>query len=103
MATLEERVAYLEGKVEEHSRAFPDLRDDISRLGQRFETRFTALEQRVDNLADRIDRRFEGVDRRIDALDDKVSRQFIWTVGIQITTLIAVLGAVLGAVVLVRG
>jgi hypothetical protein len=40
-----------------------------------------------------MDARFEGVDRRIDALDDKVSRQFVWLVGLQVTTLVAIVGA----------
>ena len=88
MATAEERLAYLEGKVEEHTRAFPAFHDDVGRLEHRFETRFSALEQRVDNLADRMDRRFE-------ALDDKVSRQFVWMVGIQVTILVAVVSAML--------
>jgi hypothetical protein len=67
MAGMEQRVAYLEGRVEEHSQMFVDLRNDIRRL------------------------------------DDKISRQFLWLVGLQVTTLVAVLGAVFGAVVLVRG
>jgi len=35
------------------------------------------------------------VDSRIDRLDDKVSRQFPWLVGLQITTLLAVVTALL--------
>lgn len=31
-------------------------------------------------------------------VDDRMSRQFMWTVGIQITTLLAVLGALLARV-----
>ena len=50
--------------------------------------RFEALEQRVDTLVDRMDRRFEAVDQ-------KMSRQFTWMIGIQITTLIAMIGVVL--------
>jgi hypothetical protein len=49
----------------------------------------------VDRRFDIIDRRFEAVDRRIDRLDDKVSRQFVWLVGIQVTTLVAIVGALL--------
>lgn len=33
--TLEERVAYLEGKVEEHSRGFAGLREMVIRLDQK--------------------------------------------------------------------
>ena len=73
MGPLQERVAYLEGKVE-------DIRDLL-----------TELNRRVDRIEQRIDR----VEHRIDGLDEKMSRQFLWLVGIQITTLIAVVGAVL--------
>jgi uncharacterized protein Yka (UPF0111/DUF47 family) len=73
MGTLQERVSYLEGKVE-------DIRDLL-----------TELNRRVDRIEQRIDR----VEHRIDGLDDKMSRQFLWLVGIQVTTLIAVVGAVL--------
>ena len=66
MSSIEERVANLEGKVSEQSHAFVELRNAVGRLEQ-----------------------------RMAALDDKMSRQFHWVVGIQITILIAMLGAVL--------
>jgi chromosome segregation ATPase len=76
MATLEERVAYLEGKVEEHSHAFLAIRDAIARLEQRMDARFDA-----------IDRRFEAVDRRFNTID----RHFVWMVGIQVTSILALM------------
>jgi hypothetical protein len=77
MPTLEERVAYLEGQVSELSHVWTDIRDSIRSLERRMDTRF------------------EAVDRRIDGLDDKVSRQFVGIVGIQVTTLVAIVGALL--------
>jgi len=73
MVTLEERVAYLEGQVQQYPQMFLALREDIAQVSRR-----------VDRIDDRVDR-----------LDDKVSRQFIWLVGIQITSLIAMLGTLL--------
>jgi hypothetical protein len=35
------------------------------------------------------------VDRRIDALDQKLSNHFVWLVGLQVTTLVAIIGALL--------
>lgn len=84
METLEERVAYLEGKVEEHSRGFASVRDSIAHLEQRMDARFETIE-----------RRFEAIDRRFELMDDKMSRHFPWLVGIQVATLIAVVGALL--------
>lgn len=84
MQSIEERVAYLEGQVSEQSSALLEVRDTVRSLEQRMDSRFEA-----------VDRRFDTVDRRIDSLDDKVSRQFVWLVGIQVTILVAVVGALL--------
>jgi hypothetical protein len=72
--SLEERVAYLEGKVEEHSRGYAQIRDDIQQVLQ--------LDQRLSTC--------------IDALDEKFSRWFAWLKGILVTALLAQLG-LLGA------
>jgi uncharacterized coiled-coil protein SlyX len=109
--SLEERVAFLEGKVEEHSRGLGEFRDMIAELG----SRITAVDQKLDRLReelvaridavhDRLDARINAVDEkvdrfreelasRIDALDNKVSRQFIWLVGLQVAVLLSVIGA----------
>ena len=70
MPTIEERVAYLEGQVGD------------------FDARFDQLERRFESRFDQLERRFES-------LDDKVARHFTWLVGIQVTTLIAIVGALL--------
>lgn len=75
MATLDERVAYLEGRVEEHARSVDGISEALA------------------SLEGRMDRRFEAVDRRFEALEEKMSRQFMWLVGIQVTTLASVLAA----------
>ena len=86
--TLEERVAYLEGKVEEHSRGYGELREMMIHLDQKVDRFREELSGRIDAL----DHRLTG---RIDALDEKFSRYFLWTIGIQITILLAVIGALL--------
>ncbi len=88
MQTLEERVAYLGGQVSEHGHTLVDIRDSIRDLERRFDARFDQLERRFETRFDVIDRRFEG-------LDDKVARHFTWLVGIQVTTLVAIIGALL--------
>jgi hypothetical protein len=84
VATLEERVAYLEGRVQEQFNGIDSLHDAVVHLERRIDGRFEA-----------IDRRFEGVDRRLDGLDDKISYQFVWLVGIQVTTLAAIVGGLI--------
>src|SRR5688572_15126102 len=91
MATLEERVAYLEGQVSEHSHTLIEIRDSVRHFEQlegRCDTRFDQLERRFET-------RFDVSDRRFEALDDKVARHFTWLVGIQVTTLAAIVGALL--------
>ena len=88
MSTLEERVAYLEGKVEEHSHGFAELREMIIHLDQKVDRFREELCSRIDSL----DARLNG---RMDSLDAKFSHYFLWTIGIQITVLLAVIGALL--------
>ena len=99
MPTIEERVAYLEGQVSEQSHALLEIRDSVRHLEQRMEARFDSFEQRMearlDSFEQRNDARLAGVDRRIDGLEDKVSRQFVWTVGVQVTTFVAIVAALL--------
>jgi ABC-type phosphate transport system auxiliary subunit len=45
------------------------------------------------SLENRLQRRFERVDQRFDALDAKMSRQFMWLAGMLLTTLVAVVAA----------
>jgi uncharacterized coiled-coil protein SlyX len=80
MPTLEERVAYIEGQVSEQSHALVEVREAVR------------------SLEHRMDAHFDTVDRRIDALDEKVSRQFVWLVGLQVTALIAIVGAFIAIV-----
>ncbi len=72
MASVEERVAYLEGRMEDHAVIVTDLRNGIREL------------------------RDETV-RQFEALDDKVDRHFTWLVGIQVASLVAVVGALVGS------
>lgn len=84
-ASLEERVAYLEGKVEEHSRGYAQLREDIHQIRQHI----LHIDQKIDPFRDELS-------GRIDALDQKFSRWFAWLAGILITALLAQL-SLLGA------
>jgi uncharacterized coiled-coil protein SlyX len=73
MPSIDERVAYLEGRIEDHTTAFAELRADLREI--RVEIRELRSEMR--------------------ALHEQVSRQFTWMVGIQMTVLVAILAAFL--------
>jgi hypothetical protein len=87
MAAPEERIAVLETMVNEHALTHVEFRDALLRMEQRIDARF-----------DRIDDRFARADDRFTRLDDTISKLFTWTVGIQITVLLAVVGSLLGLV-----
>ena len=70
MQTVGERVAYVEGQVNEHSHTFVEIHESVRHLEQRMDTRF-------------------------DGLDQKMSRQFLWLVGIQVTALLTFVSALL--------
>ncbi len=84
MGALEERVAYIEGRVEEHSRTVGEVRELI-----------LALDQKLDRRIDAVDRRFDAVDRRFDALDTR----FGWILGVESAILVAVVAALIAPAV----
>ena len=82
MIAIDERVAFVEGRMAEQSLMFADLREAIA-----------SLERRLDARLDRLDGRFND-------LQSELSKNFRWVVGIQVTTLITVVAALFGAVAL---
>ena len=98
---VEERLTVAEQKVEENARAIEGLRGAVVELGrrmdQRFEAidqRFEAMERRFEAMESRFDRMEQRFEQRLDRLDQQMSRQFFWVVGIQITTVLAMTGAI---------
>ena len=92
--TVEERVTEVEYKVAEYARSIDGLRETIVEGFKAMDRRFEAMDRRFEAM----DRRFEDMgqrfDRRLEVVDENMSRQFRWIVGIQITTLLAMIGAI---------
>ena len=76
MLRIDERVAFLDGRVREQSDTMNDLREQ-----------FRALR-------DQMDRRFEHVDARFDAIDKRMGKQFMWLVGLMVTLQAATIASV---------
>jgi uncharacterized coiled-coil protein SlyX len=91
MPSLEERVAYLEGRFGEQGQITDGLRDDIA--GVRGE--MLRLFQHMDKRFEHMDKRFGHVDRRLDQADAKLDRHFTWIVGVQMASFLAIFGALL--------
>lgn len=76
VGTLEERVAYLEGRGEEHAAAIAEVRLDVRDL------RGEVRDLRTD------------MNRRFDQMDANFDTKFTWMIGFQFATLMAVIAAV---------
>ena len=70
MAGLDERVAYLEGRMEDHSALMADIRSEMRALRS-------------------------DMDRRFDHLDQKIDRRFTWLVGVLVGVLLALVSLAL--------
>jgi len=73
VATIEERVAYLEGSVEGHSDMVDGIRDALVSLEARMDRRFEGLEHRFDQRLSALDRK---IDEGFAASDRKFSDGF---------------------------
>ena len=91
MPTIEERVALVEGQMSGQSHVLVELRDAVRHLDRKMDARFEAVDIRFGQT----DHRFDRLERRIDNIDDKLGRYFMWVVGTQVTTLVAVVGTLL--------
>lgn len=81
MGNLDARVGQLEGRMLEQSEGIADIRDGVARLDAKLTDGIVRLDMRISSEVAR--------------LDDKMSRQFIWTVGMLVTVLAAVVGGLI--------
>jgi hypothetical protein len=89
----------MEGRVVEHAEMFSDIRDGMAGLGQRMDRLEERMERRFEQVDARfvqIDGRFLQVEARLDLLGAEMSKNFRWLVGIQITTTVTVVAALIG-------
>jgi predicted nuclease with TOPRIM domain len=90
MPVVDERVSLLEAKMEGVGATLIRIEGLLAGLHQMV----TGLDQRVDKL----EQRFDKLDLRIDRLDDRMVKLFLWVIGIQTTTLIAIMAGLFGIV-----
>lgn len=102
MASLDERVAYLERRMEVHTAVMADLRADVrgirAELGQvRSELRTEAGQLRTEMGQLRAEMHAGMGELRSDIrrLDQKMDRHFTWLVGMLVGVLLALLGLTL--------
>ncbi len=89
MRAIDERLAFLEGRVAEQSQMFSDLTGAMA-----------SMEQRIEARLNRIDDRLVRMDGRDAEVQLELSKQLRWVVGIQVTTLITIVAALVGTLTL---
>ena len=94
---MDERVAFLEGRVNEQSQMINGIRDALVGLEERMDRRFEGIEQRLSALDRKMDAGFAAMNQRMDAGVAAQDHRFAWLVGIQLTTTAAVVGTLLAA------
>lgn len=95
---MEERLARLEGIVDQFPQMVAMLQNGIDALRSdhvSLRGGMAAIRGEMSALRNEVHERMNRLDGRIDRLEDRMARQFVWLVGLQVTTLVAVLGAVL--------
>jgi len=98
MGALEERVAYLEGRGEEHAVAIGEVRADIRDLRADMNRRFDRIDGRFDHIDGRFDYingQFQHMDRRFERLETRFDSRFMWLVGLQFATFMTIIAALL--------
>ncbi len=97
MATVEERLAFVEGRLQELAGGYAQLREDIRDLREHV----LHLDQKVDRFREELTGRTEALGTtlggRMDALDDRVTRWLRWLVGILVTALLTQIGVLSAA------
>ena len=66
------------------------IREALASLEHRMDVRFEAVDRRFEAMDRRLDGFEQRVDKRLGSLEDRMTRQFFWLVGIQVTTLTAI-------------
>jgi hypothetical protein len=88
---VQERVARMEGRVQGHERMLIDVVAAVRHLEARMEQRFIGVDLRFTAL----ESRFTALEQKVGNLDRKLETGFLWIVGIQFATLIAIAASVI--------
>jgi ABC-type phosphate transport system auxiliary subunit len=106
MPVMDERMANLEGSV----RQFPqmvsmlqsgldalrgDLRAEVGALRNDLRTEVASVRSELVALRSEMYERLGALEKRLERLEERMATQFTWLVGLQITTLVAVVGVLL--------
>ena len=77
MATIDERVSWMEGKLEEQTMRIDDVRAAVRSLEERMEHRFNQIDSRFTL----VDQRFLGIDARLDKMTNLLVALLVAVIG----------------------
>ena len=104
MSSVDERLASLEARMDGMADLRPlitDLRGEMSQQFGAFRGEMNQLRgdmnRQFGDLRGEMNQRFAEMNHRINTLDAKSDRHFTWLVGIQVASMLAVVGALVGA------
>ena len=84
MADIDDRVAWMEGRLEEQTMRIDDVRAAVRSLEERMDRRFDQLEQRfaaIDQRFTLVDQRFLGIDARLDKMTNLLVALLVAVIG----------------------
>jgi hypothetical protein len=77
VATIDERVSWMEGKLEEQTMRIDDVRAAVRSLEERMEHRFNQIDSRFTL----VDQRFLGIDARLDKMTNLLVALLVAVIG----------------------
>jgi uncharacterized coiled-coil protein SlyX len=104
--SLEQRVAYLEGRAVEQTNTFDAIKqlhaDLIGQMRQMdtrmglMDARMGQMDARMGQMESRLNSRMDRIEVRMDGFDHKLDQRFGWLIGIQVATLLAMVASFVG-------
>ena len=95
MPTVDERMAHVEGRMTEQSQMFVDIREEMRGIRGEILGIRGELREEIAGVRGELREGFRRVDHKFEAMEARMSRDFRWLVGIQITTLVAIIVALI--------
>ena len=96
MPSVEERLAYLEGRVGDHTNAIGEIRTELRDLRNEMNAGFATQRTEFGALRGEMNQEFTSLRAEMDRRFGSVDAKFTWVIGIQVGMLLMVASAALG-------
>jgi len=93
--STEQRVKIVEERMADHSQLFMEIRQSLLQFEERVDRRFEQVETRLTGLDRKVDGLGQTLGSELFALRRNMTAQFRWTASIMLTSLVAIVAAIL--------